>query len=208
MGIFSSGAERRRSGARAAAGVAALLLLAPQSGVHAADRAETEIGCLALTIYYEARGEPEAGKRAVGYVVMNRARSGGFPADVCDVVRQGGEVRHRCQFSWWCDGLSDRPRDKQALRQSLSLAQSVYHGCVPDPTGGALWFHSTRVKPAWSKASGPGKRIGRHVFYRGAPGIETASADVRWQSAPRQARSAACAAPSKPPRNLVASSSS
>jgi N-acetylmuramoyl-L-alanine amidase len=180
-------------------------------GARAGDGADAEIGCLALTIYYEARGEPEVGKRAVGYVVMNRARSGGFPGDVCGVVQQGGERRHQCQFSWWCDGLSDRPRDREALRQSLSLAQAIYHGCVPDPTRGALWFHSTGVKPAWSRTSGPGKRIGRHVFYRGTPEIATAAAlNVRWQAKADRGGPAACAAPQqpKPARNLVASSDS
>jgi N-acetylmuramoyl-L-alanine amidase len=207
MGIRSSAAGRRsRSGVLAAAAVGVLLLLAPHSRADAADRAESEIACLALTIYYEARGEPEAGKRAVGYVVMNRARNGGFPADVCDVVRQGGERRHRCQFSWWCDGLSDRPRDKQALRQSLSLAQSIYNGCVADPTRGALWFHSTGVKPAWSTSSGPGKRIGRHVFYRGAPQIQAAA--VRWRSKAKKIPPAACATSPKPVRKLLASSES
>jgi spore germination cell wall hydrolase CwlJ-like protein len=192
--------------------IAALLLLLPAasfaSAARAGDRAEAEIGCLALTIYYEARGESETGKRAVGYVVMNRARSGAFPADVCGVVRQGGERRHRCQFSWWCDGLSDRPRDRQALRQSLSLAQAIYNGCVPDPTRGALWFHATRVKPAWSKTSGPGKRIGRHVFYRGAPSIETAAAtNVRWSKS-EKIPPAECVPAAKPARNLLAASRS
>lgn len=162
--------------------IAALALLAAAAlsrGAAAGD--DDEIACLALTIYYEARGESEQGKLAVGHVVMNRIRDARFPDSVCDVVREGGEQRHRCQFSWWCDGLSDRPRDKPALRQSLRLAQAIYHGCLPDPTRGALWYHSTAVKPAWSGTSGPAKKIGRHVFYRGAPGIETASAArVRW----------------------------
>jgi N-acetylmuramoyl-L-alanine amidase len=196
---------------RTVVGLLLLLLAATVApGARAGDRAAAEIGCLALTIYYEARGEPEAGKRAVGHVVMNRARSGGFPGDVCGVVQQGGERRHQCQFSWWCDGLSDRPRDKPALRTSLALAQAIYYGCVPDPTRGALWFHATGVKPAWSRTSGPGKRIGRHVFYRGAPGTETAGAtNVRWQAKPDRGPAAACvASPPKPARNLVASSQS
>jgi spore germination cell wall hydrolase CwlJ-like protein len=197
---------------RSYARIAALLLLlaaaAVASAARAGDSAEAEIGCLALTIYYEARGESEAGKRAVGYVVMNRVRSGAFPADVCAVVQQGGERRHRCQFSWWCDGLSDRPRDRQALRESLSLAHAIYKGCVPDPTLGALWFHTTRVKPAWSKTSGPGRRIGRHVFYRGAPGVETAAAtDVRWSKS-EKVPPAECAPPPKPAHNLLAASRS
>ena len=126
-----------------------------------------EIGCLALTIYHEARGESERGKLAVGHVVMNRTRSVLFPANVCEVVRQGGQQLHRCQFSWWCDGRSDRPKDLAALRESLRLAEEIYYGCTRDPTAGALWYHATAVKPSWSKSFGPGKRIDRHVFYRG-----------------------------------------
>ena len=126
-----------------------------------------EIGCLALTIYHEARGESERGKLAVGHVVMNRTRSVLFPASVCDVVRQGGQRFHRCQFSWWCDGRGDRPKDKAALRESLWLAEEIYYGYTRDPTAGALWYHATAVKPSWSKSLGPGKRIDHQVFYRG-----------------------------------------
>lgn len=126
-----------------------------------------EISCLALTIYHEARGESERGKLAVGHVVMNRTRSGLFPADICDVVKEGGQQYHRCQFSWWCDGLSDRPKDQAALRESLWLAEKIYYGCTRDPTAGALWYHSVTMKPSWSKSLGPGKRIDRQVFYRG-----------------------------------------
>jgi len=128
---------------------------------------DQQIGCLALTIYHEARGESERGRLAVGHVVMNRTRSVLFPASVCDVVRQGGQQRDRCQFSWWCDGRSDRPIDQAALRESLRLAEEIYYGCTRDPTGGALWYHSTAVKPYWSKSFGLGRRIDRHVFYRG-----------------------------------------
>ena len=66
--------------------------------------------CMALNIYHEARGEPIEGKIAVGHVVLNRAASRRFPGQICAVVKQGGENRrYRCQFSWWCDGRSDRP---------------------------------------------------------------------------------------------------
>jgi spore germination cell wall hydrolase CwlJ-like protein len=148
--------------------VAALLAAAPASRSAAADPDDgREIACLALTIYHEARGEPERGKLAVGHVVMNRTHSALFPASVCDVVQQGGVQRHRCQFSWWCDGRSDRPTDQAALRESMRLAEEIYYGCTPDPTAGALWYHATDVRPSWSKSFGPGKRIDGHVFYRG-----------------------------------------
>ena len=51
-----------------------------------------EIECLALTIYFEARGEPDEGKIAVGHVVMNRAQNPLFPEK--DWPRCGG-AEHR-----------------------------------------------------------------------------------------------------------------
>lgn len=127
-----------------------------------------EIECLALNIYHEARGEPKVGRLAVGHVVLNRVADGRFPASVCDVVRQGEAKRlHRCQFTWWCDGRSDQPRDAEAWRESMALARTVFWGFSKDPTLGALWYHATWVKPIWRKALNRGPRIGEHVFYSG-----------------------------------------
>ena len=131
----------------------------------AADPQE-EVACLALNIYFEARSEPEIGKLAVGHVVMNRALDAQFPDTACQVVRQGGEtVRHRCQFSWWCDGLSDQPSDGTAWAASNRIADLVYWDRAADPTGGALWYHADYVKPAWRKSLAKGPKLGRHLFY-------------------------------------------
>jgi hypothetical protein len=186
--------------------LAALLTLVPG----AADAGEAEeLRCLALTIYHEARGEPQRGRLAVGHVVMNRTRSSGFPARVCEVVQEGGERLHRCQFSWWCDGRSDQPGDDDALRDSVALAQQIYRGCTTDPTRGALWYHSTAVAPAWSESFGRGTRIGRHVFYRGSSDlparIERAAA-VRWRPGDPGGPANACALGiPNPSRDMVAS---
>ena len=74
----------------------------PLALANAGSNVTEEIECLALTIYFEARGEPDEGKIAVGYVVMNRAQNPLFPEKICSVVRQGGIKRYRCQFTWWC----------------------------------------------------------------------------------------------------------
>ena len=125
-----------------------------------------EIRCLALNIYFEARGESETGRLAVGHVVMNRVLSVRFPETVCDVVRQGGELRrYRCQFSWWCDGRSDKPLDKREWRKSAELALAVYWGRTEDPTAGALWYHADYVNPSWRHDFVRGPKIGRHIFY-------------------------------------------
>ena len=122
--------------------------------------------CLALNIYHEARGEPLQGKIAVAYVVLNRVAAAGFPGDVCEVIKQGGERRrYRCQFSWWCDGRSDRPRDLAAWRESLLVALLIKRGATDDPTEGALWYHADNVRPYWAKIFKKHLKIGKHIFY-------------------------------------------
>ena len=136
-----------------------------------------ELQCLALTIYFEARGEPDEGKLAVGHVVMNRAQHPRFPGKICQVVQQGGEkLRYRCQFTWWCDGRSDTPRDWRAWERSKALARRVFWDYSRDPTGGALWYHSDAVAPSWRAALNPGPKIGRHIFYRSSDDTRTANA--------------------------------
>jgi len=126
---------------------------------------ESEIDCLAKTIYFEARGEPQSGQRAVAAVVLNRVRSPDFPDTVCAVVHQGGEDTPDCQFSWWCDGLSDEPRDRKAWKKAQAIARVMLAG-AKDPTHGALYFHHIRIRPYWSASLDRTTRIGRHIYYR------------------------------------------
>jgi spore germination cell wall hydrolase CwlJ-like protein len=100
---------------------------------------------------------------AVGHVVMNRARDSRFPAGVCGVVYQrsaGG-----CQFTFSCDGLSDRPRERAAWTQSVALATAIYAGRTVDPTHGALWYHTASIRAHWDSGMKRTTRIGQHVFY-------------------------------------------
>ena len=127
---------------------------------------EKALHCLAMNIYHEARGEPEAGKYAVGHVVMNRVSNSRYPDEVCKVVRQGGfKRRYRCQFSWWCDGKSDQPIDRAAWQTSKRIAYLVYAGFSVDPTRGAMWYHADYVSPYWRDAFTRSAKIGQHIFY-------------------------------------------
>ena len=47
------------------------------------------VACMALAIYFEARGEPAIGQIAVGHVILNRTLDKRFPENVCEVVFQG-----------------------------------------------------------------------------------------------------------------------
>lgn len=119
--------------------------------------------CLALTMYWEARGEGRRGMVAVGSVVLNRVADDRFPSTACAVVYQGGETPP-CQFSWWCDGKSDRPTNRLVWGSTLSLAEEMLTDRPRDPTRGALFFHNTSVRKPWRRERTA--RVGNHVFYR------------------------------------------
>lgn len=133
-----------------------------------------EVSCLAQNIYHEARGEGILGQLAVAWVTLNRVHSSLFPNTVCEVVKQGeknkrGELkRHRCQFSWYCDGRPDKIGDPMAWAAAQVLALGVISGynTVSDPTKGALFYHADYVKPEWRKRLKQTTRIGIHIFYK------------------------------------------
>lgn len=112
--------------------------------------------CMACAVYYEAKSEPKAGQVAVGAVVMNRVKHKNYPATVCGVVYQRG------QFTW-SRKLPSGSNDKQ-WQSSLAIAEDVLAGHYADRTGGALFFHSRRVVPSYSKTKRVVAVIGNHVF--------------------------------------------
>ena len=124
-----------------------------------------EVECMALNLYWEARGEGRRGMLAVGWVVLNRVDSRHFPDTVCAVVYQGGE-QPPCQFSWWCDGRSDRPRDYASWRASLAVAEELLSDPPPDLTRQSLFYHATSIGYPWKRDRVRTARIGSHVFYR------------------------------------------
>ena len=140
-------------------------LAPPVPLVDAADFDES-LRCLALNVYHEARSEPEEGQLAVAAVTLNRVDSAAFPDSVCAVVKQGGQKRHQCQFSWWCDGKSDRPTEAKAWKNAKRISRLALLGLVKDPTKKALYYHATYVKPRWSRKMERTARIDQHIFYR------------------------------------------
>ena len=121
--------------------------------------------CLALALYWEARGEGRRGMLAVGWTILNRVHSQDFPGTPCGVVRQGGE-QPPCQFSFWCDGRSDRPRERHSWNRAQVISAELLLKPPPDPTGGSLFFHTVSVRPSWMRAQTRTVQIGSHVFYR------------------------------------------
>jgi|TARA_R110002050_G_scaffold9580_5_gene33951 N-acetylmuramoyl-L-alanine amidase len=120
--------------------------------------------CLALAVYFEARGEPAAGQLAVAHVIQNRVRSGRYPDSFCEVVTEARSVGlHRCQFSFYCDGKREAILDDVAWLASRVIAEASLH--VNDITEGATHYHSTSVDPAWASSMTVTIKIGNHIFY-------------------------------------------
>jgi len=127
---------------------------------------ETALMCLALNIYFEARSEPIEGQIAIAEVTLNRVASTNYPNDVCSVVLQ--ENKDGCQFSWWCDGKSDQPREHNSLRTSKALAELMLNeGRYITVIGNeATHYHSNEVHPYWANDLHKIRRIGKHIFYK------------------------------------------
>jgi spore germination cell wall hydrolase CwlJ-like protein len=141
--------------------------------------AEAALMCLALNAYWEARNQDFQGMIAVNQVVMNRVESEYYPDTPCEVIMQGPTrpswknpeefypVRHKCQFSWYCDGKSDEvpESDKVAWDNARMAAFGVYYNQVEDLVDGSLWYHAHYVKPEWAKVKEIRAVVGDHIFY-------------------------------------------
>lgn len=152
-----------------------VIVLMFSSKVEAYD-ANGEAFCLAKNIYFEAGNQPMIGKVAVSHVVLNRVDSSLYPDTICDVVYQAqwrvnwkGEevpVRHRCQFSWFCDGKSDVPLDSATWLSSMHIARDVIQLKYGDITEGSTHYHADFVYPYWADSLNETVVINNHIFYK------------------------------------------
>ena len=128
---------------------------------------EMFLTCLALNVYYEARSEPMSGQYAVAHVVLNRVADDSFPDDACKVVKQGyHKGKHRCQFSWYCDGQSDEVRPTENWYKSQIVALQLLDGKFGGIIEGATHYHATYVNPQWRHELTFIGQVGDHLFYR------------------------------------------
>ena len=130
--------------------------------------------CLAMNVYHEARDQPLLGQVAVAQVVMNRVEDTRFPASVCEVVKQGQTyswnpdipIKHRCHFSWYCDGKPDTIMNQKAWQTAMFVAEQVYTNKFNDLIEGATHYHAQYVMPEWATSKSFVIQINDHIFYR------------------------------------------
>ena len=147
-----------------------------------------EARCLAENIYHEARNQGTAGWLAVAAVTLNRVTDDRFPDSICGVVFQSETreswrtkgkdvpdiervyypVRHRCQFSWYCDGKPDDINQLGIYMDIMQFSKILLTSRVMmfDITDGATFYHADYVMPSWAKSKIKTIEIGDHIFYR------------------------------------------
>ena len=159
----------------------------------------SELFCLAKNIYFEARAESVQGKMAVANVTKNRVESKNHPDTYCGVVKEGPvreswktrkikdlpkservyyPVKHRCDFSWYCDGEKDTiwvqytngtpiESNKTAWHDSVNIALLTLSGQMPDNTIGAdHYFNHNIIYPGWALSMEKTVVIGNHSFFK------------------------------------------
>lgn len=105
---------------------------------------DTDVQAMAQVIYHEARGETEAGKVAVGQVVLNRVRDKRFPNTVYQVIWQPKQFSNMRRYT--------------VPQEYLRIAQGVLDGKYPNRVGKSLYFNNFKRKGCYSI-------IGRHCFW-------------------------------------------
>ena len=138
--------------------------------------------CLADNVYHESRNQGTAGWNAVISVTMNRVKDKRFPNTICGVVKQGPTreswkqngtyypIKHKCQFSWYCDGKTDviHKKNEKLYKEiyNLSYVSLIKDIIILDITDGATHYHADYVTPAWAQTKTKTVEIGDHIFYK------------------------------------------
>ncbi len=127
-------------------------------------RGETDLACTAVAVFFEARGEPVKGQRAVASVVLQRALTPDRWGDsACDVVRpvQFSFMQTRYGFP----RITRQEGWKAAWARAVSIAEHVLaEGPMPELKG-ADHYHTRGVRPAWRLTMPRVAAIGNHLFY-------------------------------------------
>lgn len=122
------------------------------------DGDDDAIECLAGAIFYEAKGEPLSGQLAVADVILNRSKSGRFPADVCEVVTQRG------QFGFVRGGrIPSIDESSRYYRTAVAVAKVALAEAWKGEAERALYFNRGRAPAAGLRKVAS---IGNHIFWR------------------------------------------
>lgn len=134
-----------------------------------------------LTLYGEARGLKDAGRRAVASVIVNRRASGRWgqswrsvclwPAQFSCWLVAGGAANYAVVMAMARALLDPAPTVLPAsLRSCLAIADLAMAGTLDDTTQGADHYLTETLyashPPAWAIRMTPTVRVEGHLFFR------------------------------------------
>ncbi|TNB98069.1 hypothetical protein FHD68_11705 [Paracoccus marcusii] len=123
-------------------------------------RNASDLSCIAVAIYHEARDQEEFGQRAVASVILQRAAIPHRWGDsACENVVP-------TQFSFMTSRYEyPKIEDTDSWRKAVSIAAEVLvNGPLPE-LHGADHYHTTAVSPKWAPKMVRIRSIDDHIFY-------------------------------------------
>jgi len=117
-----------------------------------------------LTVWGEARGEPFQGKKAVAFVILNRA------------IKRNQSIKDVClaaqQFSCWNVNdpnykLINNPKFNINTSSMVDIIEVIHEalGNANDPTKGSTHYCTVTTDPYWAIGKTPVITVGNHKFY-------------------------------------------
>jgi spore germination cell wall hydrolase CwlJ-like protein len=116
-------------------------------------------GVVADCLFFECRGESKAGQIAVASVIYNRAKVQHKTLDaVCLAPKQ-----FSCFNAGYRKPIPKNERERALLKEFEAIESSM-KAVTFKPSGSWTHYHTTAVKPSWSKSMTNRATIGNHVF--------------------------------------------
>jgi len=125
----------------------------------------SEADMLARIMDAEAGQEGVMGKLAVGAVIRNRAKTGGYGDGIKGVITKPGQFSAINDVTGYAKGQGANDIFwRPPSQESQAIANAVLAGQYEDPTEGAThYFNPKAANPKWAKGK-PFRAIGNHVF--------------------------------------------
>lgn len=131
------------------------MLIALAAPVHA----QVQHACVAMTVFGEARGEPEHGRRLVAAVIRNRVKSEQWPDSPCEVVLQPRQFQGA--LAW-----------QDAKQVQIGAVLDAFAAASHPATGEcarATYFTRVEEHPPWGKDMRVLCVVGGHKFFAPVP---------------------------------------
>lgn len=123
-----------------------------------------EIDCMAEAVYFEARGEPEEGQKAVMEVILNRVDNiEKYPNTICGVIKQRYQFSYNLLPDLRIKEVASYKSIKKTVEKHLLSVRGLNVGRVVPSCSDH--YDGNNSKAAWIKNMKTSTKIGNHTFY-------------------------------------------